>query len=38
MQQSLTSELLKQKAIEAWKAGGSQVPQVVGSDTITNLK
>lgn len=38
LQQSLTSELLKQQAIEAWKAGGSQVPQVVGSDTITNLK
>lgn len=38
LQQSITEGLLKQQAIEAWKAGGSQVPQVVGSNSITNLK
>ena len=38
LQQSLTNELLKREAIEAWKAGGSKVPQVVGSGSITNLK
>lgn len=38
IQQSLTPGVLKQQAIEAWKAGGSKVPQVVGNDTITNLK
>lgn len=38
LQQSITDKLLKQQAIEAWREGGSQVPQVVGSGTITNLK
>lgn len=38
LQNSITSNLLKQQAIEAWREGGSQVPQVVGSGTITNLK
>ena len=38
LQQSITDKLLKQLAIEAWREGGSQVPQVVGSGTITNLK
>ncbi|MGL5764987.1 MAG: prohibitin family protein [Sarcina sp.] len=38
LEQSLTPEILKQQAIEAWKSGGSNVPQVVGGNAITNLK
>lgn len=38
-EKSLTENILKQQAIEAWKDGGAQVPQVVGGNgTITNLK
>ena len=36
--QGLDDKILKQMAIEAWEKGGSQVPQAVGSGTITNLK
>ena len=36
--QGLDQRILKQMAIEAWEKGGSQVPQAVGSGTITNLK
>lgn len=36
--QGLDERILKQIAIETWKEGGSQVPQAVGSGTITNLK
>lgn len=32
IQKSLTPEILQQQAIEAWKAGGSQVPEMVGSE------
>lgn len=36
--QGLDERILKEKAIEAWREGGSQVPQAVGSGVITNLK